>query len=70
MISSLLKLFLRNLPDSLVTSQLYPKFIDTSKIEDPERRRHLLRELVSLSERGGRRGQRRQEGSCAVERVW
>ena len=46
-ISSLLKLFLRNLPDSLVTSELYPKFIDTSKIEDPERRRHLLRELVS-----------------------
>ncbi|XP_043231294.1 rho GTPase-activating protein 23-like isoform X3 [Amphibalanus amphitrite] len=46
-ISSLLKLFLRQLPDSLVTSELYPKFIDTSKIEDPERRRHLLRELVN-----------------------
>ncbi|XP_037084643.1 rho GTPase-activating protein 21-like [Pollicipes pollicipes] len=45
-ISSLLKSFFRKLPDSLVTIELYPQFIDTSKIEDPERRRLQLRKLV------------------------
>ncbi|XP_048504870.1 uncharacterized protein LOC105687120 isoform X4 [Athalia rosae] len=48
-ISSLLKSFFRQLPDSLLTAELYPMFIDADKIEDPRRRmatiRKLLREL-------------------------
>ncbi|KAJ9597846.1 hypothetical protein L9F63_011288, partial [Diploptera punctata] len=48
-ISSLLKLFFRKLPDSLLTSELYTHFIEADKIEDPFKRittiRRLLREL-------------------------
>ncbi|XP_071445903.1 rho GTPase-activating protein 21 [Hetaerina americana] len=45
-ISSLLKLFFRKLPDSLLTSELYPLFIESDKIEGPERRIATIRKLV------------------------
>ncbi|XP_046391357.1 uncharacterized protein LOC124159528 isoform X3 [Ischnura elegans] len=45
-ISSLLKLFFRKLPDSLLTSELYPSFIESDKIEGPERRIATIRKLV------------------------
>ncbi|KAG8230304.1 hypothetical protein J437_LFUL008496, partial [Ladona fulva] len=44
-ISSLLKLFFRRLPDSLLTSYLYPLFIESDKIEEPERRIATIRKL-------------------------
>lgn len=45
-ISSLLKSFFRLLPDSLLTADLYPMFIDADKIEDPQRRMATIRKLL------------------------
>ncbi|XP_024945687.1 uncharacterized protein LOC107272586 isoform X15 [Cephus cinctus] len=45
-ISSLLKSFFRQLPDSLLTADLYPMFIDADKIEDPQRRMATIRKLL------------------------
>ncbi|XP_034949619.1 uncharacterized protein RhoGAP19D [Chelonus insularis] len=45
-ISSLLKSFFRQLPDSLLTADLYPMFIDADKIEDPQRRMSTIRKLL------------------------
>ncbi|KAL1501846.1 hypothetical protein ABEB36_007096 [Hypothenemus hampei] len=45
-VSSLLKSFLRKMPDSLVTSALYPQFIKADKIEDQKQRLEELRRLV------------------------
>jgi hypothetical protein len=45
-ISSLLKLFFRRLPDALLTSELYPLFIDADKIEDPAKRIVTIKKLV------------------------
>ncbi|XP_075237153.1 rho GTPase activating protein at 19D isoform X2 [Lycorma delicatula] len=45
-ISSLLKSFFRRLPDSLLTSELYPLFIQADKIEDPVLRIVSIRKLV------------------------
>ncbi|EFN83848.1 Rho GTPase-activating protein 21 [Harpegnathos saltator] len=45
-ISSLLKSFFRQLPDSLFTAELYPMFIDADKIEDPQRRMTTIRKLL------------------------
>ncbi|EEB12293.1 conserved hypothetical protein [Pediculus humanus corporis] len=45
-ISSLLKSFFRNLPDSLFTAELYPKFIEADKIVDPKVRMVTLRKLI------------------------
>ena len=47
-ISSLLKLFFRKLPDALLTSELYPLFIDADKIEDPGKRMITIRKLVRV----------------------
>ena len=44
----MLKSFFRNLPDSLFTAELYPKFIEADKIVDPKVRMVTLRKLVSL----------------------
>lgn len=45
-ISSLLKSFFRRLPDSLLTTELYPLFIQADKIEDPLLRMATIRKLV------------------------
>lgn len=45
-VSSLLKSYLRKMPDSLITSALYPHFIKADKIEDPKKRMEELRKLV------------------------
>jgi hypothetical protein len=45
-ISSLLKLFFRKLPDALLTSELYPLFIEADKIEDPGKRVITIKKLV------------------------
>ncbi|XP_020721230.1 uncharacterized protein LOC100645999 isoform X10 [Bombus terrestris] len=45
-ISSLLKSFFRQLPDSLLTAELYPMFIDADKVEDPQRRMTTIRKLL------------------------
>jgi hypothetical protein len=45
-ISSLLKLFFRKLPDALLTSELYPFFIEADKIEDPGKRVITIKKLV------------------------
>jgi hypothetical protein len=45
-ISSLLKLFFRRLPDALLTSELYPLFIEADKIEDPGKRIVTIKKLV------------------------
>ncbi|XP_033219190.1 uncharacterized protein LOC117174310 isoform X4 [Belonocnema kinseyi] len=45
-ISSLLKSFFRQLPDSLLTAELYPMFIDADKVEDPQRRMATIRKLL------------------------
>ncbi|XP_066155664.1 rho GTPase-activating protein 23 isoform X15 [Euwallacea fornicatus] len=45
-VSSLLKAFLRKMPESLVTSALYSHFIKADKIEDPKLRLEELRRLV------------------------
>lgn len=46
-ISSLLKSFFRRLPNSLLTSELYPSFIKADKILDPHLRMATIRKLVS-----------------------
>ncbi len=46
-ISSLLKSFFRNLPDALLTAELYPHFIKSDRIEDPVLRMATIRKLVS-----------------------
>lgn len=45
-ISSLLKSFFRRLPDSLLTTELYPLFIQADKIEDPTGRITAIKKLV------------------------
>ncbi|KDR20991.1 Rho GTPase-activating protein 21 [Zootermopsis nevadensis] len=45
-ISSLLKLFFRRLPDALLTSELYPLFIEADKIEDPGKRIVTIKKLL------------------------
>lgn len=45
-VSSLLKSYLRKMPDSLVTCTLYPKFIRADKIEDTKLRMEEIRKLV------------------------
>ncbi|PSN52317.1 hypothetical protein C0J52_08535 [Blattella germanica] len=45
-ISSLLKLFFRRLPDALLTSELYPLFIEADKIEDPGKRIITIKKLM------------------------
>jgi hypothetical protein len=47
-ISSLLKLFFRKLPDALLTSELYPYFIEADKIEDPGKRVVTIKKLVRI----------------------
>lgn len=47
-ISSLLKSFFRRLPDSLLTAELYPSFIQADKITDPHLRMATIRKLVSF----------------------
>ncbi|KAF3421563.1 hypothetical protein E2986_05620 [Frieseomelitta varia] len=41
-----LQSFFRQLPDSLLTSELYPMFIDADKVEDPQRRMTTIRKLL------------------------
>jgi hypothetical protein len=48
-ISSLLKLFFRKLPDALLTSELYPFFIEADKIEDPGKRVVTIKKLVRVN---------------------
>jgi hypothetical protein len=48
-ISSLLKLFFRGLPDCLLTTELYPSFIQADKIDDPKLRIATIRKLVSCN---------------------
>jgi hypothetical protein len=48
-ISSLLKLFFRKLPDALLTSELYPFFIEADKIADPGKRVVTIKKLVSVN---------------------
>ncbi|XP_025195574.1 rho GTPase-activating protein 21-B isoform X10 [Melanaphis sacchari] len=45
-ISSLLKSFFRRLPDALLTTEMYPHFIEADKIDDPVQRMVKLRELI------------------------
>uniref|UniRef100_A0A8D8UFY2 Rho GTPase-activating protein 21 n=1 Tax=Cacopsylla melanoneura TaxID=428564 RepID=A0A8D8UFY2_9HEMI len=45
-ISSLLKSFFRRLPDSLLTTELYPAFIQADKIENPVQRMNTIKKLV------------------------
>lgn len=45
-ISSLLKSFFRRLPDSLLTTELYPQFIQADKIENPLKRIAAVKKLV------------------------
>ncbi|XP_069194968.1 uncharacterized protein RhoGAP19D isoform X3 [Procambarus clarkii] len=45
-ISSMLKQFFQKLPDPLFTIELYPLFIEASKIEDPSQRMVELKKLV------------------------
>lgn len=45
-VSSLLKSYLRRLPDSLVTNALYPCFLKADRLDDPRQRMRELRRLV------------------------
>lgn len=45
-VSSLLKMFFRKLPDPLFTMEMYSTFIEASKIEQPAKRLEALRRLV------------------------
>lgn len=47
-VSSLLKAFFRKLPEPLLTSHLYNKFINASKIDEPDQRLSALKSLVSF----------------------
>lgn len=44
----MLKQFFQKLPDPLFTCELYPLFIEASKIDDPKQRMMELKKLVSL----------------------
>lgn len=46
-VSSLLKSFFRKLPDSLLTSELYPLFIEADKFDDPKERLHEIKKLLN-----------------------
>lgn len=46
MVSSLLKAFLRKLPDPIFTKEMYSTFIETSRMEDATKRLTTLRNLV------------------------
>lgn len=46
-VSSLLKSFFRKLPDSLLTSELYPRFIEADKIDDPKMRLSEIKNILS-----------------------
>lgn len=46
-VSSLLKSFFRKLPDSLLTSELYPRFIEADKIDDPKGRLYEFKNILS-----------------------
>lgn len=48
-VSSLLKAFFRKLPEPLLTSFLYPKFIQASKIDDPMKRLKAIKHVVRPS---------------------
>lgn len=48
MISSMLKQFFQKLPDPLFTCELYPLFIEASKVDDPKQRMLELKKLVSV----------------------
>lgn len=48
-VSSLLKAFFRKLPEPLLTSFLYPKFIQASKIDDPMKRLKAIKHVVRQS---------------------
>ncbi|MFH4977203.1 hypothetical protein AB6A40_003912 [Gnathostoma spinigerum] len=45
-VSSLLKMFLRKLPEPLLTDKLYPIFIDANRISNHRQRLHKLRNLL------------------------
>ncbi|KAK4297929.1 hypothetical protein Pmani_029687 [Petrolisthes manimaculis] len=45
-ISSMLKQFFQKLPDPLFTSELYPQFIEASKVDDPSQRMIELKRMV------------------------
>lgn len=45
-VSSLLKSYFRKMPDSLITSALYPKIIEADKIEDPRQRLEEIKRLI------------------------
>ncbi|KAK0416311.1 hypothetical protein QR680_012409 [Steinernema hermaphroditum] len=45
-VSSLLKMFLRNLPEPLLTDKLYPFFIDANRIASHHNRLHKIRNLL------------------------
>ncbi|VDK79592.1 unnamed protein product, partial [Cylicostephanus goldi] len=45
-VSSLLKMFLRKLPEPLLTDKLYPFFIDANRIASHHNRLHKLRNLL------------------------
>ncbi|XP_045115662.1 rho GTPase-activating protein 21-B-like isoform X5 [Portunus trituberculatus] len=45
-ISSMLKQFFQKLPDPLFTCELYPHFIEASKVEDPKQRMLELKKLI------------------------
>lgn len=46
-VSSLLKSFFRKLPDSLCTSELYPRFIEADKIDDPKARLQEIKNIMA-----------------------
>lgn len=46
-VSSLLKSFFRKMPDSLLTTTLYPNFIEADKIKDPYARMEAIKSLVN-----------------------
>lgn len=46
-VSSLLKSFFRKLPDPLLTSELYPRFIEADKIENPKSRLREIKNILS-----------------------
>ena len=45
-VSSLLKSFLRKLPDPIFTLEMYSVFVEMSKIEDSMKRLNTLKQLV------------------------
>lgn len=45
-LSSLLKTYFRRLPDSLITSEKYKRFIETNRLEDAHSRLMALKQLI------------------------